>query len=143
MNKFTMYFFTNCTDSRREEEFNSWYSHIHIPDLSAATGLSSAKRYVNQDPNSKAKYVAVYEFTTENIQHSLRSFFLLVRRSFENGRHIDCIESVTSINTPLVSCYKEMDPAFIKRLPSREYPKNVPSRLDKMEEHIQSFQNGE
>ena len=27
--------FTNCTDPARDEEFNRWYTHTHVPDLSA------------------------------------------------------------------------------------------------------------
>jgi hypothetical protein len=26
---------TNCTDPSKEEEFNAWYNHMHIPDVTA------------------------------------------------------------------------------------------------------------
>jgi hypothetical protein len=136
MNKYTMYFFTRCTDPAREEEYNSWYSYVHMLELRMAKGLISAKRYVNMDPNCKAKYLAVYEFASENIQDSQRSFFQLVRQSFETGRHIDCIESITNINTPFVSCYKEMDLSQIVKLPCRKYPTKVPEALNRIEELI-------
>jgi hypothetical protein len=139
MNNYTLCFYTNCTDSKREAEFNSWYSYIHIPDLSAAKGLTSARRYINQDPNSRARYLAIYEFTTENIHESLISIFQLVRRAFEAGRHIDCIESVNVINTPFVSCFKEIDIKTIRQLPSMEYPRMVPEVLEKMEEYLKSY----
>ena len=26
---------TNCTDPSKEEEFNAWYNHMHVPDVTA------------------------------------------------------------------------------------------------------------
>jgi len=92
MQNYTLYFYTNCTDPARELEFNDWYDCIHIPDLGAAKGLTSARRFINLDPESKAKYMAVYDFASENIKESLQDFYQLVRKSFETGRHIDCID---------------------------------------------------
>jgi hypothetical protein len=141
MNRYTFSIYSNCTDSEREAEFNSWYSYTHIPDLSAAKGLTSARRYINLDSESRTRYLATYEFATESIQKSLISFFQLVRRAFETGRHIDCIESIKVINTPFVSCFKEIDPKSIRQLPSREYPRIVPEALEKVEEYVKSFHN--
>ena len=52
----------NCTDPAREEEFNSWYNDVHIPDI-LDTGLyQTAYRYESLDPQAtKAKYLALYE----------------------------------------------------------------------------------
>ena len=71
MARYNFLVFSNCTDPAREEEFNRWYTHIHVPDLSSAKGLVSARRYVNLEPDAKAKYLAVYEFETENIDESM------------------------------------------------------------------------
>ncbi len=71
--RYNFFVFSNCTDPSREEEFNRWYTHIHLPDLSHAKGLVSTKRYVDPEPNSKAKYLAVYEFETEDIDESIQS----------------------------------------------------------------------
>ena len=139
MNRYTFNIYSNFTDPEREGEFNSWYSYTHIPDLSAAKGLTSARRYINLDSNSRARYLATYEFISDSIKESLISFFQLVRRAFETGRHIDCIESINLVNIPVVSCFKEMDLRSIKQLPSREYPRIVPEALWKMEEYVESF----
>jgi hypothetical protein len=138
MNKYTMYFFTRCTDPEREEEYNSWYSHVHVPELQKARGLTSAKRYASTDPNCRAKYLAVYEFETRDIHDALRSFFQLVRKSFQEGKHIDCIESVTNINAPYISCYQEVNQDQIAKQPCRKYPSRVPEALDRIEELIGS-----
>jgi len=139
MHRYSLYFYTNCTDPEREEEYNSWYSHTHMPDLSSAKGLISARRYINEDSRSRARYLATYEFRTSAIRDSLSSFFQLVRKSFETGRHIDCIESVNVINTPFVSCYKEIEPESIRKLASLEYPKTVPEALEQVEDYVRSL----
>jgi hypothetical protein len=139
MDQHTLYFYSNCTDQRREDEYNGWYSYTHIPDLSNAKGLISAKRYINQDPKSKARYLATYEFCTDDIQESLTSFFQLVRQSFQSGRHIDCIESVNIVNTPFISCYKELEMGSIPRPPTLGYLRNFPEALKELEDHLKSL----
>jgi hypothetical protein len=140
MHRYSLYFYTNCTNPEREEEYNSWYSHIHLPDLSSAKGLISARRYINEDSKSRARYLATYEFNTSNIRESLSSFFQLVRRSFETGRHIECIESANVINTPFVSCYREIQQGSIRKLASVEYPRIVPEALAQVEEYVKSLE---
>ena len=50
---------TNCTDPSKEEEFNAWYNHIHVPDVTAPGIFRHALRFVNTDRNSQAgQYVA-------------------------------------------------------------------------------------
>ena len=138
MNHYTLYFYTSCPNPKREAEYNDWYSYTHIPDLSKAKGLVAAKRYVNEDQGSKAKYLASYEFCTDNIKESLLSFFQLVRRSFESGRHIDCIESVNVVNTPFVSCYKEIEIVPGREPSTLEYPRVVPEALEELEERLRA-----
>ncbi len=65
---------TNCTDPNREEEFNRWYSHTHLPDLSKAKGLVQARRFVNLLPEmGPAKYLAIYEFDSDDIKESIKA----------------------------------------------------------------------
>ena len=60
--------FTNCADQSRHEEFNSWYSHTHLPDLSASRGFVRARRYANAYPDEgPSQYLALYEFEDEDI----------------------------------------------------------------------------
>ena len=58
---------TRCTDPSKEEEFNAWYNHMHIPDVTAPGIFRHALRFVNTDPSSPAgQYVATYETTWED-----------------------------------------------------------------------------
>ena len=121
MARYNFYVFSNCTDPSREEEFNRWYTHIHLPDLSHAKGLVSAKRYVDPDPDSKAKYLAVYEFETDDIDASIASLYELAGACWGNGRHVDFIEGAPSISLPTVS-YLEIDPDSLEPLGDVSYP---------------------
>jgi len=113
--------FSNCTDPSREEEFNRWYTHIHLPDLSLAKGLVSSKRYVDPEPGSKAKYLAVYEFETDDIDQSIQSLYELAGTAWAKGRHVDFIEGAPSISLPTVS-YREIDPDTLEPLENVSYP---------------------
>ena len=115
MARYNFLVFSNCTDPSREEEFNRWYTHIHIPDLSAAKGFVSARRYVNLEPDAKAKYLALYEFETENIDESIQSLYVLAGAAWSKGRHVDFIEGAPSISLPTVS-FQEIDPDSLEPL---------------------------
>jgi hypothetical protein len=52
---------SNCTDPSREEEFNRWYEDVHFPDILNVGQFHTAYRYENVNPESSAKYLAIYE----------------------------------------------------------------------------------
>jgi hypothetical protein len=63
---------TNCTDPSKEEEFNSWYNHMHVPDVTAPGIFRHALRFVNTDPSSQAgQYVATYETNWEDVSKAM------------------------------------------------------------------------
>jgi hypothetical protein len=121
MARYKFHVFSNCTDPSREEEFNRWYTHIHLPDLSAAKGLVSAKRYVDKDPDSTAKYLAVYEFETDDIEESLQSLYGLAAKCWPRGRHIDCMEGALNLSSA-VPLYQEIDPDSLEPPGDVNYP---------------------
>ena len=121
MARYNFLVFSNCTDPSREEEFKRWYMHIHLPDLSSAKGLVSSKLYVDPEPSSKAKYLAVYEFETDNIDESVQSLYELAGAVWAKGRHVDFIEGAPSISLPTVS-YQEIDPESLEPLEDVSYP---------------------
>ncbi len=50
----------------KEEEFNRWYSDVHVPMFFGFDGLKRAGRYqCIGDPGNNAKYLAIYEFEDE------------------------------------------------------------------------------
>src|SRR2546428_2284573 len=63
---------TNCTDPSKEEEFNAWYNHMHVPDVTAPGIFRHAIRFVNTDPSAQAgTYVATYETTWEDVSKAM------------------------------------------------------------------------
>lgn len=92
MPKFCLNVFTNCADPERHEEFNAWYSLIHLPDLSKAEGFVTARRFINSNagPDS-ARYYAQYEFEHSEPGKAVLSFLEAALDAYKAGRHIDCI----------------------------------------------------
>jgi hypothetical protein len=50
----------------REDEYNTWYDEIHIPELLALDGIVSARRLRPVD--GKGPYVAIYELEGDDLQ---------------------------------------------------------------------------
>ena len=121
MARYNFYVFSNCTDPSKDDEFNRWYTHIHLPDLSTAKGLVSAKRYVNPEEDATAKYLAVYEFETEDLDESIQSLYELAGAAWGNGRHVDFIEGAPSISLPTVA-FQEIDPDSVGPMDDCDYP---------------------
>jgi hypothetical protein len=91
---------TNCTDPSKEEEFNAWYNHIHVPDVTAPGIFRHALRFVNTDPSAQAgKYVATYETTWEDVSKALTGEAASKARADweKRGRLSDTIEVVASL----------------------------------------------
>jgi antibiotic biosynthesis monooxygenase (ABM) superfamily enzyme len=54
------------TTPEAEEEYNRWYNDEHLTMLFEYQGLKTASRYrINEDNPDLARYLAVYEFETE------------------------------------------------------------------------------
>ncbi len=59
---------SNCTDPAREQEFNRWYEHTHIPDILKAGVATAGLRYENADLQpGEAKYLAIYEIARDDL----------------------------------------------------------------------------
>lgn len=50
----------------REDEYNEWYSSVHIPEILAVPGFTSARRYKALGPDGPV-YVAVYDIEADDI----------------------------------------------------------------------------
>jgi hypothetical protein len=131
MARYSFFVYSNCTDPAREEEFNRWYTHVHLPDLSAAKGFVGARRYVNADPGARSKYLAVYEFETDDIDASIKSLYELAAQSWPKRRHIDCIAPGPAVAAPVVA-FKEIDPKSLQPMQPHElarYPAEMPESV--------------
>ncbi len=63
----------NCADPAREDEFNHWYTDIHVPDILGVAGVVAGRRYEiadQSDPNvakpDHGKYLAIWEIDAED-----------------------------------------------------------------------------
>ena len=115
--------FSRCSDPSRELEFNRWYTHTHLPDLSAAPGFIAARRFFNALPSAgDAPYMAIYEIEAPNAACALRDLTQLALEAFDVGRHIDCIEGVAAGHSPSGGQWQEIDPSMLEPLTKLDYP---------------------
>ncbi|MCH8195975.1 MAG: hypothetical protein IIB12_07850 [Chloroflexi bacterium] len=113
--------FTNCADPKRDEEYNRWYSHTHLADLSGAQGLVSARRFFNVRPgDGPSQYLALYEFESADLQASVDDLSRIAVNTFSQGRHIDCLE------VGGLYVFQEVDAARYKPLERLDYPRDLP-----------------
>lgn len=69
MPKYLLFAFSDCKDPAREDEFNEWYSNVHLPDMLEVPGMISATRWVAADKKEgmQRKYLALYELETDDL----------------------------------------------------------------------------
>jgi hypothetical protein len=70
MGRFKLVVLANPTDGR-EEEFNEWYSNIHLADIVAVPGFRSAQRFKLKEPmgfEHRQQYLAIYELECDDPQ---------------------------------------------------------------------------
>jgi hypothetical protein len=60
--------YTDLADDKNDEEFNTWYSTRHVPQLLTIPGILDAARYVAV--KGGPKYLAVYEMESPEVIHS-------------------------------------------------------------------------
>lgn len=61
----------NC-EPTREEEFNDWYDHVHVPDVLETPGFIGARRYVMKEfRDGRGKYLTVYYIETDDIDRTM------------------------------------------------------------------------
>jgi hypothetical protein len=58
-----------------EEEFNAWYQHRHLPDVTAVAGFKSAQRFKLTKVMSSHEaypYLSIYDIETDDIEAALK-----------------------------------------------------------------------
>ncbi|MFC2014802.1 hypothetical protein ACFLUP_02285 [Chloroflexota bacterium] len=74
MEKYVLVVALNCTDAEKESEFNEWYNTIHLPDVLETPGFLKATRWEHNDPKEgDAKFLALYDIETENIENTMKA----------------------------------------------------------------------
>ena len=72
-----------------EEEFNRWYTDVHVPMLFSYEGVKQASRYqLIGNEETSSKFLAIYEFDTkEAMEAFLKSpEFAVAVEDFENNK---------------------------------------------------------
>lgn len=74
--RYTFLAFTNPKDGR-EDEFNEWYDHQHVPDVLGVPGFVSAQRFACTDAQMGSvehRYMTLYEIETDDLNSTLAAF---------------------------------------------------------------------
>ena len=66
MAKGIMYVESRPSSPDREQEYNTWYDEVHIPELLTLDGIVAARRLRPLDGNGT--YVAIYELEGDDLQ---------------------------------------------------------------------------
>lgn len=127
-----------CTAPQREEEFNRWFTHTFVPDISKAKGFVRARRYrgaadggftPSSGVNPPQQYLTVYEFDSSDLKESVKDVARLSLKAYEAGRHIDCIRTFTKGEGPRGGDWIEIDPSEHQPLPKVDYSRVVPAAV--------------
>jgi len=60
--------------SGREEEYNRWYTDIHLGEVVASPGFTGARRFrlvPGDGPRPSHSYLAIYDLETDDVQDTL------------------------------------------------------------------------
>ena len=94
---------TNCRNPSKEEEFNYWYHHIHLPDVTESGVFQHPIRFVNTEPGGVTDhhgkivgYASVVETNSEDVSAALAGLRANNARLREEGRYHDDLEIVSS-----------------------------------------------
>ncbi|MCV7197906.1 DUF4286 family protein [Mycobacterium angelicum] len=73
MAKGIIYVETRPSSPDRDQEYNTWYDEIHLPELVALEGIVSARRLRPVDGDGP--YVALYEVEADDLQSVLQNMY--------------------------------------------------------------------
>jgi hypothetical protein len=80
--------FSDCKDPSREQEYVDWYAKTHIPDMLETPGMIKAAFFKNADfkENQKRKFLALYEFQTDDLAKFNQGLGTVGKGTMEKGR---------------------------------------------------------
>lgn len=88
---------SNCKDPAKEEEFNRWYEDVHFADILGVGQFHTAYRYENVNPESSAKYLAIYETDSADPANAREQHLKLMEGWGRQGRLFDEMEVISSM----------------------------------------------
>ena len=114
MEKWILAIYSICRDPSREKEFNEWYHQIHLPDILETPGVTRAARYevhlldiletpgvtsaarheIREPAEGQAKYLAMYELETEDVDKTWAAIWEKTSEKREQGRATELLHVV-------------------------------------------------
>jgi hypothetical protein len=92
----------------REDEYNNWYTKVHIPDVCAVDGVTGARRYKVSDPSQLASdapgYCAVYDLDADDLNGVIGD---IAARATDGRMSIS--DSMAMDPTPVMTIYELVD----------------------------------
>jgi len=77
---------TWCVPASRDEEFNEWYTNIHLPNVLEIPGYMSATRYKQKELRyGRGMYFSVYEVQSDDMDKTLALAVEYLKRERERG----------------------------------------------------------
>ena len=103
MGKYMFVVGMNVSNPANEAEFNDWYNNIHFPDVLEAPNFVRATRWEHTEPKPEdAKYLALYEVETDDLQSTMKSLDETIAEKREAGR-------MSNLGTPvIIGTYKQI-----------------------------------
>ena len=99
---------SNAADDR-EDEYNTWYNEIHLPEVLKIGGFQVAQRFaLNEHQVQKRQthgYLAVYEIDTDNVAQTLQNLQQATWLNMSDAidqRHVD-ISVFSAVTEKMVS----------------------------------------
>jgi hypothetical protein len=92
------------SDPAREDEYNQWYSHTHLPEILAVPGFTAARRYKAHN-GANQEYLAVYEIDAGDLTDPVRE--LAARSAAGQTRTSDALQTDPP---PVVTIYELLEP---------------------------------
>lgn len=107
MPKYLLFAFSDCKDPAREEEFDTWYETMHLPDMLEVPGMIKASRWISAQPEAGQirKYLAMYELETDDLDAFDDSVRERGMRTVAEGRFSD-LPVFDPHNVP--RCYRQI-----------------------------------
>jgi len=114
MPKFTYVVFTNPVQGR-EDEYNNWYTNVHVPDVLCVPGILSAQRFRRTEQQRGAgpqpwDYLALYEcdapeprLVTEGIQARIGTPEMMMSEALAEARYGCYFEPITEVVRKVVA----------------------------------------
>ena len=91
------------SDPAREDEYNEWYSHTHLPEIRAIPGFTVARRFKVHD-GADHSYLAIYEIDADDLTDPVKE---LRARSVSGQMHMSDV--LQADPPPVVTLYELLD----------------------------------